>query len=495
MYRLFKCPARAGRTVLLGLAGLFAFHHPALAQSQNPTPTDYLFPVVECIEPPRDLTHTPLKGFTDAILRVPRAYFSTYSSESAARRLPIGVSTLNFFAPGRLSIGQPTTFIPGYDKASFALSLYAVDGDDHWNNTSNSFSEYSWYLNGNYVSVPPPTYSALKSYVSIVSEPVQAAYGFAFCPATLIPEVPVLFRGMTAPNQKIATLVTPAPLGVPITVEARPFILNVVPGPSTSSWFEEDGSDVSLQNVRYSAGAIYADVTTGGGSAVTPSKIALRVKAGDTVIAFGSVPVLETIGCSASLTGSVPGGSVGSPYSTTLSVQPAGTYNLTMSGALPSGLSFADGTISGVPQEPGTFAFSVAAQGTQGCSVTQSYALSIAGAGCSSDVTSQVAITFSGLTRNLATGQWNETVTLQNRASAPLAGPMALVLSTLSANATIVNGQGFTSCSVPSGQPYVTLPGGLNAGQSAPLTLTFTNSQPSQAITFTPRVLAGGSTF
>jgi hypothetical protein len=69
------------------------------------------------------------------------------------------------------------------------------------------------------------------------------------------------------------------------------------------------------------------------------------------------------------------------------------------------------------------------------------------------------------------------------------------VLSTLSANATLVGGQGFTSCSAPSGQPYVTIPGGLNAGQSAPLTLTFTNSQASQGITFTPRVLAGGSTF
>jgi hypothetical protein len=280
-------------------------------------------------------------------------------------------------------------------------------------------------------------------------------------------------------------------------VQAVPYVLVVDFNLNPSiPYFQESPSDVTLQNVTYYGGAIYADITTGSGTAVTPSKIALRAKAGNTVIAFGSVPVLETIGCSsASITGSVPGGSVGSAYSASLSVTPVGTYTMALSGALPPGLSFSNGTISGTPRYPGSYPFSVAASGSQGCSITQNYSLTVAGAGCSSDVTSQVAITFSGLTRNLATGQWNETVTLQNMGSAPLTGPVALVLSTLSSNATLVDGQGFTSCSAPSGQPYVTIPGGLNAGQSAPVTLTFTNAQASQGITFTPRVLAGGSTF
>jgi hypothetical protein len=487
MYHSFK-------TLLFGLAGLLAFHHRALAQS-NPTVTDYLFPVSECIEPPQDLTNTPLDGFTDAILRVPRAYFSTYSSESTVKNIPVGLLFGNFFSPGNQSDGQTTNFIPGYDRGAFGVSLYAVKGTDYWNVTGTP--AYAWFLNGSLVSVSPSTHAAWSSYATTdTSQPIQAVYGFAYCPATLIPAIPVLFRGTTALNQKIATLLTPVPPGVAISVQAVPYVLVVDfnSNPSTP-YFLESPSDVTLQNVRYSGGAIYADITTGAGSAVTPSKIALRVKAQNTVIAFGSVPVLETIGCSASLTGSVPGGSVGSPYSATLSVVPAGTYTMTMSGALPSGLSFSNGAISGTPMDAGTYGFSVAASGSQGCSVTQNYSLSIAGAGCSSDVTSQVAITFSGLTRNLATGQWNETVTLQNMGSAPLTGPVALVLSTLSSNATLVDGQGFTSCSAPSGQPYVTIPGGLNAGQSAAVTLTFTNSQASQGITFTPRVLAGGSAF
>jgi len=476
MYRSFK-------TLLLGVAGLLTFHHPALAQA-NPTVTDYLFPVSECIEPPQDLTNTPLDGFTDAILRVPRAYFSTYSSESTVRIIPYGLLFGNFFSPGvPVYLGQTQNFIPGYDRASFGVSLYAVAGSDTWN--AVGYEGYRWFLNGSTATVPASKDTAWSSYTDAVAQPIQAVYGFAYCPATLIPAIPVLFRGTTALNQKIATLLTPAPPGVAISVQAVPYVLTV-----NGQDFVDFSSDVTLQNVRYSGGAIYADITTGAGTAVTPSKIAIRVKAQNTVIAFGTVPVLETVGCSASLPGSVPGGSVGSPYSETLSVMPAGTYTLSMSGALPSGLSFANGTISGTPMDPGTFAFSVAAQGLQGCSVTQNYTLSIAGAGCSSDVTSQVAITFGGLTRNLATGQWNETM-----GSAPLTGPVALVLSTLSANATLLNGQGFTSCSAPSGQPYVTIPGGLNAGQSAPLTLTFTNSQASQGITFTPRVLAGGSTF
>ena len=136
MYSFFKYPARAGRTLFLGFAGLFAFHHPALAQSNNPTVTDYLFPVVECIEPPRDLTHSPLNGFTDAILRVPRAYFSTYSSGSTAKAIPVGVLNNNYFFPDFYPVNyQPATFIfiAGYDKASVALSLYAVAGNDRWN--------------------------------------------------------------------------------------------------------------------------------------------------------------------------------------------------------------------------------------------------------------------------------------------------------------------------------------------------------------------------
>jgi len=481
---------RSFKTLLLGVAGLFTFHYPAPAQ----TLTDYLFPIVECIEPPQDLTNTPLAGFTDDILHVPRAYYSTYSSKSTAKTIPDGLLDGNFFSSGLLVYnGQPQTFIPGYDRASFGVSMHAVSGADYWNEKQSQ--GYTWILNGANVGVPPPTYATLTSYGSGSAVPFQATYGMAYCPATLIPAVPVLFRGTTVLNQKIASLLTSAPSGVPVTVEARPFTMNSANGNDEQIYFSEDPSDVTLQNVTYFGGAIYADITTGVGSTVAPSKIALRVKAGNTVIAFGSVPLLETIGCSASLTGSIPGGSVGSAYSATLSVTPAGTYTMAMSGELPPGLSFANGTISGTPRFPGSYPFSVAATSSQGCSVTQNYTLSVAGAGCSSDVTSQVAITFSGLTHNLATGQWNETVTLQNKGSGALPGPVALVLSTLSSNATLVGGQGFTSCSAPSGQPYVTIPGGLNAGQSVPVTLTFTNSQASQGITFTPRVLAGGSTF
>ena len=132
------------KTLLLGFAGLFALHHPALAQSNNPTVTDYLFPVSECIEPPQDLTGTPLAGFTDPILRVPRAYFSTYSSESTLRNIPYGLDFGNFFTPGRQVFnGQPQNFIRGYDKASFGVSLYAAAGADHWNPSSGGAAEYT----------------------------------------------------------------------------------------------------------------------------------------------------------------------------------------------------------------------------------------------------------------------------------------------------------------------------------------------------------------
>ena len=170
MYHSFK-------TLLLGFAGLFAFHHPALSQSNNPTVTDYLFPVVECIEPPQDLTQTPLDGFSDAILRVPRAYFSTYSSESTVNVIPYGLGFGNFFTFGpQVYFGQTQHFIPGYDKAAFGVTLYAASGADKWNNTG--FPAYRWALHGNSVSIPPPTSTALASY-SGSEVPFQAAYGLA----------------------------------------------------------------------------------------------------------------------------------------------------------------------------------------------------------------------------------------------------------------------------------------------------------------------------
>jgi hypothetical protein len=97
----------------------------------------------------------------------------------------------------------------------------------------------------------------------------------------------------------------------------------------------------------------------------------------------------------------------------------------------------------------------------------------------------------SGYRRSRSTGNYLQQLTLANTGTAPIHGPLALVVDNLSANATVVNASGQTTCAAPVGSPYVlvTLSGNtLKPGQSATLTLELANPT-NQAINYTTRVL------
>ena len=106
-------------------------------------------------------------------------------------------------------------------------------------------------------------------------------------------------------------------------------------------------------------------------------------------------------------------------------------------------------------------------------------------------------VTLGGFRRNLTTGRWMQTVTLRNGGTSALAGPVALVLDNLSANATLFNPSGVTACAAQLGRQFLLVPVGadevLSPGEVATANLEFVNSQASTAITYTPRVLAGGT--
>lgn len=80
--------------------------------------------------------------------------------------------------------------------------------------------------------------------------------------------------------------------------------------------------------------------------------------------------------------GALTGGNQGIPYSETFVAsngQSPYSYAVT-SGSLPGGLSLAsNGSLTGTPSAPGSFAFNVTATDTAGCMVTQSYTLDITG--------------------------------------------------------------------------------------------------------------------
>jgi hypothetical protein len=113
---------------------------------------------------------------------------------------------------------------------------------------------------------------------------------------------------------------------------------------------------------------------------------------------------------------------------------------------------------------------------------------------CAADSSASAAITRGGFRLNHATGQFTQTVTIQNKSAAAIGGPISLVFDNLSSNASLTDGTGITACKAPLNSEFVNLSlgasGSLAPGKSNTVTLTF--ADPSQAgITYSTRVLAG----
>jgi hypothetical protein len=113
---------------------------------------------------------------------------------------------------------------------------------------------------------------------------------------------------------------------------------------------------------------------------------------------------------------------------------------------------------------------------------------------CAINVSSQVTIKQGSPRKNRKTGLYEQTVTLKNTGSA-ITGPIALVLDSLSSNATLANGNGTTSCATPI-SPYLLVNVGTDAifsnREQVSVPLEFFNST-NGSVTYSPRVLAGSS--
>jgi hypothetical protein len=133
------------------------------------------------------------------------------------------------------------------------------------------------------------------------------------------------------------------------------------------------------------------------------------------------------------------------------------------------------------PSNPATVIFMITSQtvvaGFEACS-------------CAEDVTHSIGFTYSGFTINPMTRRYVQTVTLKNNSSAPIAGPVSLVLDQLTANVTLYNPSGSTTLVLPAGNPYINVDTILAPGQSVSVQLQFTNPG-NAAVTYQARVLAG----
>ncbi len=108
-------------------------------------------------------------------------------------------------------------------------------------------------------------------------------------------------------------------------------------------------------------------------------------------------------------------------------------------------------------------------------------------------MSAQVGITYGGFTLNRRTGRYVQTLTLRNSSGTTVNGPISLVLSGLSSNATLFQPTGSTSVFFP-GSRYINLSvSSLAPGAAASLTLEFTKTG-SAGITYTGKVIAGQGT-
>jgi hypothetical protein len=108
-------------------------------------------------------------------------------------------------------------------------------------------------------------------------------------------------------------------------------------------------------------------------------------------------------------------------------------------------------------------------------------------------VPDNVTVTRGGFVLDRRTGFFTQQVTVTNNSTVAVAGPVALALDGLSANATLNGALGFTSTAAPAGSPLASVNVGsdnlLTPGESVTVTLQFANPTRA-AITYTPRVLA-----
>ena len=138
-----------------------------------------------------------------------------------------------------------------------------------------------------------------------------------------------------------------------------------------------------------------------------------------------------------------------------------------------------------------TFRFADASQniGTADSTVTVTPAQA-----CAANVTSNVTIVSGPIQFSTRTGRYTQSVTLKVSSTTQIQGPVSFVLDNLPVGVTLLGVSGSTSCTTPTGSPYVNVnvgpDGVLTSTDRTGLKLTF-QAPAGTSITYTPRILGG----
>ncbi|HMX28112.1 MAG TPA: putative Ig domain-containing protein, partial [Blastocatellia bacterium] len=172
-----------------------------------------------------------------------------------------------------------------------------------------------------------------------------------------------------------------------ITLSPLPNATLTVPYDQTLTPLPSEGAPYAFDNVFGTPPpGLTFDRTTGRlyGTPTQTGTFTFRVRASGFLnnSCLGNQTVRLTVDCPAVTTSPLPDGTATIPYNQTLTASPTGSYTFALAGgALPPGLNFTNGVISGTPTQPGTFNFDVTATATSAalntCTRTLSYAITI----------------------------------------------------------------------------------------------------------------------
>ncbi len=218
----------------------------------------------------------------------------------------------------------------------------------------------------------PQTFANGNGGPSAVSCPPFTVLGGNLHSATLSYSADYQFGSTTGTNSVQVTFVPAGPGGV--TWSPGSVTLTTTGGQSSGSI--QTGSATTTGGVSASAFASAFNVNIS--SAVTQGTVATSSGAVSIVYTYDPPPLL-TLACSA--TGSLPAGTVGTPYSGMLSATggvPPYTFSVPP-GTLPPGLTLnsSTGAITGTPTTSGTFTFAVLVTDSTGASATSSCSIVI----------------------------------------------------------------------------------------------------------------------
>jgi hypothetical protein len=108
------------------------------------------------------------------------------------------------------------------------------------------------------------------------------------------------------------------------------------------------------------------------------------------------------------------------------------------------------------------------------------------------DVTARIAVSLVSDTVNMNTGRRQHVVQITNKSGSAIAGPISFVLDGLSETVTMVNGDGLTEFTQPTGSPKKTvLLETATLEQNATVSITLEFAAASAALSYQPRLLAG----